>query len=451
MTLKVPASVDTEEALLGSLFLYPETFRLAFEENLVSGDFFVPANKKIYQVMLDLNHEEKPVDVATVVTRLQDIQELNSVGGVDYIMHLTDLAISSANSRHYITNLKEKSLLRRLIEVSERIKQRSYQGQHDPIDVLNEAESLILSVSRDRKTTEFKNSKETFDELIERINELKDKSGLTGVASGFGFLDNITNGFQKGDLIIIAARPSVGKTAFALNIASETATKYDSTVALFSLEMPAIHLAMRMMAANSSVEISKLRKGRGIENDEWGRIDVAKNRLEKAKIFIDDSPTIKVNEIFAKCRKLKDNQKLDLIIIDYLQLIAPSVSKGDNRQLEVSEISRSLKQMARELEVPVIALSQLSRTVEKGKDRRRPILSDLRESGAIEQDADIVMFLHQAKEKENNKSSSKEKEREIELIIAKHRNGPTGSLLFSFETPINRFYAKMRTNIEEED
>ena len=443
MTLQVPASIDAEKALLGSLFLYPETFRFTFEENLQPEDFFAPANRKIYQVMKDLNQENKPIDVATVITRLQDLQELNKVGGLDHIMHLTDLAISSANSVHYITTIKEKALLRRLIEVSEKIRQKSYEGQYDPLDVLNEAESMILKVSRDRKVTEFKNSKETFNELIKRIHLLREKGGMTGVPSGFTFLDNITNGFQDGDLIIIAARPSVGKTAFALNIASNTAIRYDRKVAVFSLEMPAIHLAMRMMAAKGNVEIRKLRTGKNLGNEDWGRIDEAKGQLEKAGIFIDDSPTIKVNDIFAKCRKLQSDHGLDLIIIDYLQLIAPSVSKTENRQLEVSEISRSLKQMARELKVPVIALSQLSRSIEMGRERK-PMLSDLRESGAIEQDADLVMFLHRKidKKKDEDDSAAKNLVKEIELIIAKHRNGATGELLFSFGSPTNAFHTK---------
>ena len=405
--------------------------------------------------MLDLNQEEKPIDVATVITRLQDIQELNSVGGVDYIMHLTDLAISSANSVHYITILKEKALLRRLIEVSEKIKQRSYQGQHDPIDVLNEAESLILKVSRDRKVSEFKNSKEVLDELIDRINQLKEKSGLTGVPSGFQYLDDITNGFQDSDLIIVAARPSVGKTAFALNIASNAAIRFEKSVALFSLEMPSIQLATRMLAAKSGVEINRIRTGRFLTNKDWTGIDQAKSQIETSKIYIDDSPTIKVNEIFAKCRKLKADKGLDLVVIDYLQLIAPTVSKGDNRQLEVSEISRSLKLMARELNIPVVALSQLSRNVEKNRERK-PILSDLRESGAIEQDADIVMFLHYDKDSESNKAyeenPSKDALKEIELIIAKHRNGATGNLFFAFKPSINMFYLKDRTfNRKAED
>ncbi len=442
MTLQVPASIDAEQALLGSLFLYPDTIRFTLEESLTPEDFFMPANKKIFKVMLDLNQERKPTDVATVITRLQDIQELNSIGGVDYIMHLTDLAISSANSVHYITMLKEKALLRRLIEVSEKIKKQSFERQHEPMDVLNEAESLILKVSRDRKVSEFKSSKEALNELIDRINQLKEKSGMTGVPSGFTYLDNITNGFQQSDLIIVAARPSVGKTAFALNVACNAATTYQKTVALFSLEMPSIQLATRMMAAESRVEIHKIRVGRDLSNEDWFKMDQARTALSKANVFIDDSPTIKVNEIFAKCRKLKDEQDLDLIIVDYLQLIAPSVSKGDNRQLEVSEISRSLKQMARELNVPVIALSQLSRNVEKQKERK-PILSDLRESGAIEQDADIVIFLHYDKDSEANKGveemPTKDTLKEIELIIAKHRNGATGNFMLSFKPSINLF------------
>ncbi len=443
MPAQVPSSIEAEAALLGSMLLYPDTIRLAFEEDVQPSDFFVDSNKKIYNVISDLNSEGKPTDVTSVITRLTDLQILNQVGGADYILHLADVAISSANCEYYITSIKEKSLLRKLIEVSETIKMKSFEGQYDAFEVLNEAESLILKVSRERKTSEFKTSKETFEQLIENITYLQQHHEMTGVPSGFKYLDNITNGFQKSDLIILAARPSVGKTAFALNLASNAATRHNKNVAIFSLEMPAVQLASRMLAAKSTVDSNKLRTGKGITNDDWAKIDEARNMLQNSGLFIDDSSTIKVNDIFAKCRKLKEDQGLDMIIIDYLQLIQPSTSKGDNRQLEVSEISRQLKQMARELDVPVIALSQLSRSVEKNKGE--PMLSDLRESGAIEQDADIVMFLHRVK-KEEKEAEEEQAEanplQEIKIIIAKHRNGAIGKLPLAFEGRINAFYTK---------
>lgn len=445
---QVPASIDAEEALLGSIILYADALRLAYEENVTPADFYVEANRKIYQIIQSLQSENKPVDSTSLITRLADLQQLNSVGGADYISHLTDMAISATNSEYYIEIIKEKSLLRKLIEVTDRIKKKTFEGQYDALDVLNEAESEILKVSRERKTTDFKTSKETFNEAIKQINYLSQHKGMTGVPSGYEYLDKMTNGFQKGDLIILAARPSVGKTAFALNVASNAATRYDKTIALFSLEMPAIQLANRMLSAKSTVDSDKIRKGSGLSNDDWGKLDIAKNTLEKAKIYIDDSSVIKVNDIFAKCRKLQADEGLDMIIIDYLQLIAPSTSsRSDNRQNEVSEISRSLKSMARELNVPVIALSQLSRNVERDKSRG-PQLSDLRESGAIEQDADIVMFLNRGKEAEEN-SEVRNSLNDIQVIIAKHRNGAIGNLVLAFDSKTNAFYTKEFNQNEE--
>ena len=436
MPTSAPASIEAEQALLGSMFLYPETFRLAFEENLQPSDFFSDSNRKIYQVIVSLNEEKKPTDVASVITRLTDLQQLDNIGGVDYIMHLTDVAITSANSAYYITSIQEKALLRKLIEVSENIKKKSYEDQYNAADVLNEAESMILKVSRDRKTTEFKTSKDAFDEVIANIMKLQKTGGMTGVPSGYKYLDNNTNGFQNGDLIIVAARPSVGKTAFALNIASNAAVTYNKTIALFSLEMPVLHLTNRMLSAKSGVDSDKIRTGRYLLNSDWARIDEAKGKLEKAKLYMDDSSSIKVNDIFSKCRKLKETDGLDMVIVDYLQLIQPSTSKSDNRQQEVSEISRSLKQMARELDVPVIALSQLSRAVES-KDRD-PQLSDLRESGAIEQDADVVIFLHREK-KATEEENEDDNQRVIKVIIAKHRNGSIGSIELAFDNATNAF------------
>ncbi len=453
MAQQAPASIEAEEAVLGSMLIYPQTVTLAYDEGLQPGHFFLDANRKIFQVILALYDEKKPVDLTSVITRLSDLGQLNNVGGADYLAHLTDIAISSTNSDYYIQDIEEKAVKRKLIETTEDIRQKAYDGQYSAYDVLNEAESSILKLSRERKTSDWKTAKETFNEAIRLITERSKQKSKTGVPSGFKYLDDITDGFHKSDLIILAARPAVGKTAFALNIASNAAVKSEKSVALFSLEMPAIQLANRMLAAESSVNLKKISTGQRLTNEDWARIDDAKSRLEKAKIYIDDSSLIKVNDISAKCRKLKNEGNLDLVIIDYLQLITGNSTRNENRTQEVSDISRGLKLLARELEVPVICLSQLSREVEN--QAREPMLSDLRESGAIEQDADLVMFLHPHREKarKNDKDDEEEqseqtapvveeKQRNINLIIAKHRNGATGRVSLAFEGGINKFFTK---------
>ncbi|MGN1399246.1 MAG: replicative DNA helicase [Erysipelotrichaceae bacterium] len=448
----VPASIEAEEALLGSILLYPQTQRLVYDEGLTVSEFFDGKHRKIYDAILSLNQQQKPIDAQSVITRLSDTQTLDMVGGTEYIFHLTDVAISSTNSAYYLSTIKEKALLRKLIEVCENIKDKCYQQQYSPLDVLNEAESKITEVSRERKTTEFISGKQAIKQVIDRINQLQNTKDLTGIASGFKYIDKITNGFQNGDLIIVAARPSVGKTAFALNVASNVATVSGKKVAIFSLEMPAIHLGSRMLSAKASVDSEKIRTGKNITNQEWVNIDRAINAFSNSSIYMDDSSVIKVNDIFAKCRKLKENEGLDLIIIDYLQLIAPSTSRGDNRQQEVSDISRALKQLARELNVPVMALSQLSRSAEKGggEKGKTPVLSDLRESGAIEQDADVVMFLHRDKAANENEDGTRKETQEIRVIIAKHRNGALGSVDLAFQSKFNRFLNKEKVEGEDE-
>ena len=299
------------------------------------------------------------------------------------------------------------------------------------------AEKQILDVTRRRKTTDFKSSNEVVNEVIENIHKMSaQKSGVTGVATGYRDLDNTTNGFQRGDLIILAARPSMGKTAFALNVAMQIAQLNHQAAAIFSLEMPAEQLISRMLSAKSRVPGGQLRTG-FLNNNEWNQLNEAAADLKATKIFIDDSPNVRVSEIHSKCRKLQAEHGLAVILIDYIQLITGSGRNPDNRQQEVSEISRGLKGLARELQVPVIALSQLSRSVEKREDKR-PMLSDLRESGALEQDADIVMFLY--RDEYYQREKSEEGTEKTEINIAKHRNGPTRQIELAFERNINAFY-----------
>jgi len=441
---QVPQSIDTEQALLGSMLVYPNTIITAYDQNLQPEEFYLESDRRIFNVIMDLQNENIPVDVTSVVTRLSDIQQLNAVGGVEYISHLTDMAVSSANSEYYIKTIQEKAILRKLIEVSQKVIDDAYNNSANAEEVLADAESHILAVTRNVKATDFTTSRAAMEQVLAQIRLLQQHKEMTGVRSGYIDLDRITYGFQKGDLIIMAARPSVGKTAFALNIAANAATKYGKAVALFSLEMPVLQLGMRILSANSGVDSYRIRTGNNLTNEDWAKIKYASDALMTSKLFIEDSASIKVNDIFAKCRKLKAEGNLDMIVIDYLQLITPSSRHSDNRQLEVSEISRSLKALARELDVPVIALSQLSRSVEQRSGDKRPILSDLRESGAIEQDADIVMFLHRP----DYFNRGKEEENDVPndaclpatIIIAKHRNGSTGDVELMFQQNINAFF-----------
>lgn len=437
MNRQMPSSVDAEQALLGSFLIYPRSVRIASEEGLRSDEFFLEAHRKIYSVIEALSNEGKPVDAASVASRLSDLGQLSSVGGLEYIMQLADSSVTSASSKYYIELIQSKALLRALIETAQSIAEDGMQNQAELETVMDEAEKRILDVTRRRKTGDFKSSSEVVNTVIENIHKMStQKSGVTGVATGYRDLDNTTNGFQRGDLIILAARPSMGKTAFALNVAMQIAQLNHQAAAIFSLEMPAEQLISRMLSAKSRVPGGQLRTG-FLNNNEWNQLNEAAADLKATKIFIDDSPNIRVSEIYSKCRKLQSEHGLAVILIDYIQLITGSGRSGDNRQQEVSEISRGLKGLARELQVPVIALSQLSRLVERREDKR-PMLSDLRESGALEQDADIVMFLY--RDEYYQREKSEEGTEKTEINIAKHRNGPTRTIELAFERNINAFY-----------
>ena len=375
-----------------------------------------------------------------MITRLQDSDELHMVGGADYILKLSDTAVSQANSAHYIELIKSRAHLRRLIETAEAIAEDAYHVDQELDDVMDQAERSILQITRSRKATEFKSSKEVISNVIQELTKLRSFSDhVTGIKTGYD-LDKMTNGFQRGDLIILAARPAMGKTAFALNLAMRAAQFNSGAVAIFSLEMPAEALMKRIMSARSEVESFKLRSG-NMSDEDFNRINEAAADLSGTKLFIDDSSNIKIAEIYSKCRKLKSEHGLDMVVIDYLQLISGSSrSSGDNRQQEISEISRSLKGLAREMECPVIALSQLSRAVEQ-RPNKHPMLSDLRESGSIEQDADIVMFLY--REDYYNKDKTEEEQNlpeRTEINLAKHRNGATGNVDLAFSKSISAFY-----------
>jgi replicative DNA helicase len=444
---QLPNSVEAEQSLLGTLIVYPDKINTAYEANLQPEEFFKDAHRRIYRVLLSMSDKKIPIDIANVITALNDVQQLAVVGGAEYVAELTDLAFSEGNVDFYIKTIQEKATLRKLIDSCNEIINNSYvTGGTEFSDLLSIAETKVLDITRSLKTSDFVTSSAAMDEVINRVKEAETRKGMTGVPSGFYALDNITNGFQDGDLIILAARPSVGKTALALNMAINSAVRFKKSVAIFSLEMPVLQLGTRMLSNVAKVDNDKLRTGSGLQNDEWGALQNGVETLKKANIFLDDSPSIKVNEIFSKCRKLKSDGNLDLIIIDYLQLIAPSAKSADNRQQEVSEISRALKSLARELKVPVIALSQLSRLVEQRRGDNRPMLSDSRESGSIEQDADVVIFLYRAVQPKNEEGEEEHQDNfsvfEVKVSIAKHRNGQIGEVSLMFQPGLNSFYDK---------
>jgi len=451
MARQLPNSIETEMALLGSMLIYPSAIVMAIEQGLDKEDFFVEANKRIYNTIVGLHEEGKPVDVTALNTRLSDLQEINKVGGLDYIMQLADAAVSGANTKYYVQLLQDKAYLRNLIFTAEKIAEEGFQAQYDMDEVMDNAERDILTITRNRRATSFRESKEVVSTVMDNVKKMKQNHNVvTGIKTNFKDFDYLTNGLQQSDLIILAARPSMGKTAFALNLAMNMAECSKLPIALFSLEMPAEQLIMRMLASKSEIKGQSIRTGY-INNTEMNQLIEAAAIIQGLPIFIDDSPAVKVSEIFSKCRKLKNEHNLGAIIIDYIQLISGSNKRFENRQQEVSEISRSLKALARELSVPVIALSQLSRSVEQraGKNKR-PMLSDLRESGALEQDADLVIFLYREQYYDAYKEDDQEDKyqpaddgnpnEKIEIIISKHRNGPTGTVNLSFNRNINAFY-----------
>lgn len=428
-----PQNIEAEQAVLGAIFLEPESLLVA-SEILTPEDFYRVSHQKIFACMLSLNEEGKAVDIVTVTDELQAENQLENVGGISYLTELAGAVPTAANIEYYARIVAEKSLLRRLIKTATDIARDGYEREDDVESLLAEAERKILEISNRNRTGDFQNIRDvlvkTYD-YIELLHSRKDE--VTGIPTGFYELDRMTAGFQKNDLIIVAARPSVGKTAFALNIATNVATKTDQNVAIFSLEMGAEQLVMRMLSSVGNINSQNLRTG-NLTDEDWKKLTMAMGTLSNSGIFIDDTPGIRVADIRAKCRRLKQEHGLGMVIIDYLQLIQGNRRNVENRQQEVSEISRSLKELARELEVPVIALSQLSRSVEQRQDKR-PMMSDIRESGSIEQDADIVAFLY----RDDYYDQETENKNIIEIIIAKQRNGPTGTIQLAFAKEFNKF------------
>ena len=430
-----PQNLEAEQAVLGAIFLEPSSLTLA-SEILLPEDFYRGAHQRIFDAMLKLTDKGEAVDLITVTEELAAAKLLEDIGGISYLSELAGSAPTAANIAYYAKIVEEKSILRRLIRTATEIAQEGYNREDEVDSLLSEAEKSIMEVSQKKNSGAFHHIKDVLFRTYDNIETLHNRVGdVTGVATGFAELDKITAGFQRNDLIIVGARPSMGKTAFALNIAQNVATKTGENVAIFSLEMGAEQLVMRMLCSEGNIDAQRLRTGSLTEED-WGKLTMAMGSLSNAGIFIDDTPGVRVQDIRSKCRRLKQEQGgLGMIMIDYLQLILGSGrTSSDNRQQEVSEISRSLKQLARELEVPVIALSQLSRGVEQRQDKR-PMMSDIRESGSIEQDADIVAFLY----RDDYYDKESENKNIIEIIIAKQRNGPTGTVSLAFVKEYNKF------------
>lgn len=428
-----PHNREAEQSVIGAIFLEPQALITA-SEILMADDFYSNAHKIIFETMLRLSDQGKAIDVVTVTEELSAKKEIEDVGGLSYLLELANAVPTAANVAHYAKIVEEKALLRRLIRVATKIVEDGYTREDEVEALLGEAEKKMMEVANRKNAGDFKHVKDVLVETFDNIEQLQSQKGdVTGIPTGFRDLDNITAGFQRNDLIIVAARPSVGKTAFALNVAQSVAVQARENVAIFSLEMGAEQLVMRMLCAEGNIDAQVLRTG-ALTTDDWGKLTMAMGSLSNSGIFIDDTPGVRINEIRAKCRRLAQENGLGMILIDYLQLIQGNGKPGENRQQEVSEISRSLKGLARELKVPVIALSQLSRGVEQRQDKR-PMMSDLRESGSIEQDADIVAFLY----RDDYYDKESESKNMIEIIIAKQRNGPTGTVTLAFKKEFNKF------------
>lgn len=436
---EIPSNMVAEQSVLGSMFLSSFALQKACDE-LQPQSFYFDNNSKIFSTMQEMHNKGIPLDATTVTTELKNKELLDQVGGIEYLTEIFNIVPTAANVEQYIKIVEETALQRRLIDVSTDIATNAYDKSVDINTILDEAERKILSVVNGRRTTEFRDIKEVIASTKANLEKLSTQDGdVTGLSTGWERIDKLTTGLHEGELIIIAARPAVGKSAWALNLATNAAINSNATVAVFNLEMSAESLASRMIACIGHVEGYKLATGQ-LQND-WDKVNEAYAKLEKTNLFIDDTPGITIGEIRSKCRRLANSEKgLDLVIIDYLQLITSAANYGGNRQQEVSDISRALKLMSLELKVPVVALAQLSRSAEQRKENPRPILSDLRESGAIEQDADIVVFLYR-EDYYKKELDTKDQVSDLEFIIAKHRNGATGTVPLRFKKDISKFFS----------
>ena len=440
-----PQNLEAEKAVLGAIFLNGDALVEA-SEYVTANDFYKRAHQLIFTAITDLNDRDEAVDVVTITDLLTTQGNLENVGGIEYITDLAATVPTAANVAYYAKIVRDKAVLRRLIQTATNIVTAGYSSEDDVATVLDNAEKEIMNVAENRNQSGFKSIRDVLNSSFAEIDRLsQDGDTVTGLSTGYPELDKITTGLHEDELIILAARPAVGKTAFALNVAQNVATKTDKAVAIFSLEMSAESLVNRMLCAEGSIDANHLRTG-NLAEDEWQNLIVAMGSLSKANIYIDDAAGVKMSEIRAKCRRLeKETGNLGMIVIDYLQLIEGT--NHENRQQEVSDISRQLKKLAKELHVPVIALSQLSRGVEQRQDKR-PVLSDIRESGSIEQDADIVAFLYRDDyyerdggddDDDGGSEADDQNVGEVEVILEKNRSGPRGTVKLLFVKSYNKF------------
>lgn len=438
-----PHSAEAEKSVLGAAMLSKDALFDVIEV-VKPADFYDENHKEIFQAMIDLNRKNAPVDALTVAEELKKRNSLEMVGGRAYIASLSSMTPTTSNAMEYGRIVAEKASVRRLIETADDIVTKGYDGTMDANQMLDYAESGIFEISQARQKGQYSHIRDVLVEnlaIIDRAEQMD--GGLTGITTGFSKLDEMTSGMQKSDLIILAARPAMGKTAFALSLARNAAVKGKASVMIFSLEMAKEQLTQRLLSMESKVDLQTLKTGR-LERRDWDDLNVALDILSNSNIHIDDTAGISIMEMKSKCRRLKAEAGLDLVIIDYLQLMNPE-GKADSRTQEISVISRNLKLLARELDCPVLVLSQLSRAPEQRTDHR-PMLSDLRESGSIEQDADIVIFLY--RDEYYNKEDT-EKPGECEVIVAKHRSGPTGSVDVAWIERYTQFKDKASGNIPD--
>ena len=417
-----PNDIEAEQAVIGSMLTDKEAVIAAIEV-LKPEDFYREDNKAIYTAIISLYNRSEPIDIITIKDELTSNGNFENVGGLEYLASLPDKVPTTANVEKYIKIVEEKSTLRTLIKTANELIALGYDPTQDVETIMDQAEKRIFDVMQKRNQKGYSSSKDILVDTFTRLEQLyNQKQHITGVPTGFADLDYKTAGLHNSDLILVAARPAMGKSAFALNIASYAATRAKIPVMIFSLEMSKEQMANRILCSEAMVDSNKVRTGK-IDDDEWTKLAEASGELSEAQIFIDDTPGISIMEIRAKCRKLKLEKNIGLVVIDYLQLVQGSGKRGSSREQEIAEISRSLKILAKEINVPVIALSQLSRAPEQRPDHR-PMLSDLRESGSIEQDADIVMFLY----RDDYYNEDSEKKNIAEVILAKHRSGSTGTV-----------------------
>lgn len=427
-----PQDLEAEQSVLGSMLMSKEAIADAVEM-LKGRDFYRPANEMVFDAILDLYGRGEPADPVTVADELGRKGQLEQTGGHVYLADLLSSVSVAANASYYAAIVRDKAVLRRLVQASIRISQMGYQGQGEVTDIVDAAQQALYEVTEGKTSEDYRPLSELFESTFDEMEAIEARGdSMAGIPTGFADLDDLTNGFQPGQMIIVAARPAMGKSTLALDFARAASIKHGLTTAIFSLEMGHSEIVMKLLAAESSVELSRIRGGK-LNEEDWQRLVAKTTQISSAPLFIDDSPNLTMMEIRAKARRLKEQHDLKLVVIDYLQLMT-SGRQVESRQLEVSEFSRQIKLLAKELNIPVIALSQLNRGPEQRTDKR-PMMSDLRESGSLEQDADIVILLH----REDVYDRESTRAGEADFIVAKHRNGPTATISTVFQGHYSRF------------